>query len=344
MKLQHKAFETTEFKVLDDEKGIFEAYVSVFDVVDHAGERVKAGFFKKSLEQRLPKVVFAHDWNRPIGKTLPGTEERHAGDQRLPESLKKYGGLYCLGQLNLDVQDARDTFSHLKFGSLDEFSFGFTVTNATNAKDGVRDLLEGMTYEVSPVLVGCNPATQLVGVKAFRDDLPSLSPDELVAKSDELFAATIPGILFADDGRPLMQRISDIDTAVREFHELSLASFRDWLVDADDDEISQAEARYKDVFSVPARTAGRFENQLLALLTEAEGAITRADTIANLRESQGRSLFSKERRDQLASVTEAFSRLVERTAPRPDPLDPHLLQMKARARRRLLAVASGAPL
>jgi HK97 family phage prohead protease len=344
MRLQHKSFPTVDFKVLDEAQGLVEAYVSVFHVTDAANERVMPGFFSKSLETRLPKVVFAHDWNRPIGKTISGTEERHAGDSRLPVNLRQYGGLYCLMQLNLDVQDGKDTLSHLRFGSLDEFSFGYDVTRATNAKDGVRELHEGTTYEVSPVLVGCNPATQLVGVKDLPADLFDVpqSLADLCAVSDALYASKLCSILF-EGHHSDEERSQQLEAAFSEFHQAGVASLKALMNAAgDEDARADLEAEYKQIFSVPARTAGRFDAQLLALLTEVEGAKTRAEGLIAIRKEQGRLPFSPERREQLKALSEALIRLVEITAPTP-PLDLTLLQMKASARRRrLLALGDGA--
>jgi HK97 family phage prohead protease len=165
MKMQRKNFPVCAFKALDTAEGVIEAYVSVFGVVDHAKERVQPGFFKDSLSRKLPKGVWMHDWTLPVAKTLEA-EEVLPGDPRLPEGIKQYGGLRIKGQFNLATQRGREAFSDLTFGTVDEFSFGYTVQESEHhAKEGVVDLLKGEIFEWSPVLVGCNPATVLVDVK-----------------------------------------------------------------------------------------------------------------------------------------------------------------------------------
>lgn len=328
MKLQHKSFPAVDFKVLDGDQGIFEAYVSVFNLTDRANERVMPGFFKKSLEARLPKIVFAHDWNRPIGKAIEGTEERYAGDKRLPASLDAYGGLYCLGQLNLDVQDARDTLSHLKFGSLDEFSFGYDVTLATKAKDGVRELQEGNTFEVSPVLVGCNPATRLVAVKEWQGE--PLTLDALRQQADAVFAETLHRHLF-DGRKSIDERMAEIDATLAEFPVAASLAFRSILIaiEGDEDAGSVAEAEYKTIFSPPARIAGRLADQL-ALVLDALGDITeRHEKILALRQMEGRS-FPSERWDHLATLKSRIETLLSARVTEESPsVDATLLSLQA---------------
>jgi HK97 family phage prohead protease len=186
--MQHKKLTApiADFKVMDDQQGIVEAIVSVFGNRDYAGDRVLPGFFQDSLAKKLPKIVFSHDWNRPIGKTLEA-KELLPGDPMLPKNLADMGGLWVRGQLNLDVQDGKDVLSHLKFGSLDEFSFGYDVEQEQyNAKDKVNDLIKGTIYEWSPVLVGCNPATALLGVKSVTGSksLPLGDRDETWSASE----------------------------------------------------------------------------------------------------------------------------------------------------------------
>lgn len=149
-----------------DDAGTVEAYVAVFGNVDSYNERIKLGAFGESIKSRLPKIVWSHDFNRPVGKTLT-IEEVPAGDHRLPDELKDYGALYVKGAFALKTRDGMDMYEHLKFGSIDEFSIGYEVKNSTAAVDGVTELTEITLYEWSPVLVGANPLTSLVNVKTM---------------------------------------------------------------------------------------------------------------------------------------------------------------------------------
>lgn len=155
----------TDYK-LNDDKGEVEAFVSVFGNVDSYGDRVMFGAFKDSLEQKLPKLVWQHEIKQPIGKTLYA-EEIAAGDSRLPDHLKEYGALYVKGAFNLNTTGGKDAYEHIKFGSVDEYSFGYNEIESTPLEDGTKQLNKLEIIEWSPVTVGANPLTMTSSVKAM---------------------------------------------------------------------------------------------------------------------------------------------------------------------------------
>lgn len=138
-------------KSVDDATGIIEAYVSIFGNVDAANEIVEKGAFTESLKRKLPKAVWSHDWTQPIGTVLEAVEDEK--------------GLYVKMQLVLTVQKAKEAYELMKSGAIDEFSIGYGVEESTIDEKGVRHLTKLTLYEVSPVLVGCNPDTELISVK-----------------------------------------------------------------------------------------------------------------------------------------------------------------------------------
>lgn len=168
----------------DDAPGTIEAIVSVFNNKDAAGEVVMPGAFTNSLARKLPRFVWGHNWEQPVGKTLEAYELL-PGDSRLPISLLSLGGLYVKGQFNLNTTRGKDAYEDLKFGSIDEFSIGYRVLRAhrvTEEGENVEldpfDLMFGFfsrkstlyldeldLIEWSPVLAGMNDRTQLIGVK-----------------------------------------------------------------------------------------------------------------------------------------------------------------------------------
>jgi len=153
-----------EFKA--GEEGSVEAFVSVFGNVDSYGDRVIYGAFKESIESKLPKMVWQHDMQRPIGKTVIA-EEIPAGDSRLPERLRDNGALYVKGLFNLNTTDGKDAYEHIKFGSVDEYSFGYEEVETTPLADGTKELNKLNIIEWSPVTVGANPMTMTSNVKAM---------------------------------------------------------------------------------------------------------------------------------------------------------------------------------
>jgi len=150
-----------KFKIIeskaDDQKGIIEAYVSIFDNVDLVGDIIKRGAFAESLAKKLPKGVWAHNWDKPIAKTLEAREDEK--------------GLYIRGQFIEGVQKADEAYKLIKEGVIDEFSIGFRILeyewDADNAD--VRIIKKARLYEWSPVLAGANPDTELISIK---DDKP----------------------------------------------------------------------------------------------------------------------------------------------------------------------------
>ena len=136
---------------------------------------MRPGFFKASLEKKLPKGVWSHDWRQPVAKTLEA-RELDAGDPLLPPPISHLGGLYIKGQFNLETQAGRETWSNIKFGIVDEFSIGYkTIKSAFNEDTETLELLEGELFEWSPVLVGANSQTQLLSVKS-NEAKPQVEP------------------------------------------------------------------------------------------------------------------------------------------------------------------------
>lgn len=168
----------------DDAPGTIEAIVSVFNNKDFAGEVVMPGAFKNSIAKKLPRFVWAHNWEKVLGHTLEAIEML-PGDPRLPIELASLGGLYVKAKFNLNTSNGKDGYEHLKEGDVDEFSIGYRIVKAhrvteegNNADVDPFDLLFGFggkstlyldeldLIECSPVLAGMNDRTQLIGVKS----------------------------------------------------------------------------------------------------------------------------------------------------------------------------------
>lgn len=167
--MELREFATSGFKVLDEEKGIFEAYVSVFGNEDSYGEIVDKGAFTEWLAQnfpRYPKGVWAHNWDEPISATLEAREDDH--------------GLYIKGQLVLEVQRAREAYALMKAGVITDFSFGFYVLQDEMDASRKRHLKKIAIYEYSPVLVGANDQAMLLGIKSVekKDDDQATDPEK----------------------------------------------------------------------------------------------------------------------------------------------------------------------
>ena len=166
--LQHKDLGVSGVKVLSEEEGIVEAFVSGIGNKDSVGDIIQPGAFNDSIAAMKPKGVWSHNWDRPVSKTLE-IYEVEAGDSRLPQKMKTagIGGLYVKTQFNLDTQDGRDAFSWVKFyDDESEWSIGYQTLDEEYDKKKKANLLHKVKlFEYSPVLFGANPLTATVGVK-----------------------------------------------------------------------------------------------------------------------------------------------------------------------------------
>lgn len=153
-----KSFENVEVKSksIEENYAIVKAYVSIFNNIDRAGDMIKKGAFSKSLAKKLPKVCWCHEWNNSIGKVVSAKEDDK--------------GLLVEMQITNKTQKGAEAIELLKMGAMDEFSIGYQVNDCEfkSLPDGTpyTELKEIELYEVSIVLVGCNPDTELLSVKS----------------------------------------------------------------------------------------------------------------------------------------------------------------------------------
>lgn len=179
MELLTKAVPAYGVKILDEEKGIVEAIVSVTGNVDDGGDVIMPGAYAKTLKERTPKGVHGHSWREAVAKALeveeylPGDERLYAmlsDDQRKAFSAGNWGGLYVKGQYNLETQRGREAYADVKFyGPAQEWSIGYSTGpgDTKKRKNGDREIHNLALYEWSDVLFGMNPATVTGAVKAL---------------------------------------------------------------------------------------------------------------------------------------------------------------------------------
>ena len=151
-----------------NEDGLFSGYASVFEEIDSYRDIVKRGAFEKTLAESKSKgravpILWQHDAAKPIGVYTELKE-----DER---------GLYVEGQLNMDVQQAREALSLLRQKALSGISIGYnSVRYDTDVKSGVRRLYELKLYEASLVTFPACDGARVTDVKTILADgqLPSL--------------------------------------------------------------------------------------------------------------------------------------------------------------------------
>lgn len=139
----------------ETEAGKFTGYGSVFDVIDSYGDAVQKGAFKKTLrEKKKFPLLWSHDSMLvPIG-IVSGEEDDH--------------GLKLMGELNLDIELARDVRSAMKQGALDGISIGYNVVKElVDRSTGVRQLKEINLWELSICVFQACPGAEVTEVKSL---------------------------------------------------------------------------------------------------------------------------------------------------------------------------------
>jgi HK97 family phage prohead protease len=140
--------------------GSFCGYASLFGEADLSRDVVLPGAFKKSIGARGPggiRMLFQHDPAAPIGVW-----------QEIREDAR---GLFVRGRLMPEVARAREVLALMRAGAIDGLSIGFrTVKGRTDAKTGVRKLLEVDLWEISVVTFPMLPAARVSAVKGVGAD------------------------------------------------------------------------------------------------------------------------------------------------------------------------------
>ncbi|MGB3301786.1 MAG: HK97 family phage prohead protease [Gordonia sp. (in: high G+C Gram-positive bacteria)] len=147
----------------ENEGGLVEgqilAYASVFGNVDSYGDIVQAGAFDATLKAwsesgRVIPLLYGHNMSDPnynIGAIEEASEDEN--------------GLLVKATFDLDNPTAAQVYKLVKGRRLSELSFAFDVVSSTD-EGQTRLLTELNLYEVSIVVVGANPATEIVAVKS----------------------------------------------------------------------------------------------------------------------------------------------------------------------------------
>lgn len=161
MTIEKRTLTPREVRVSDDGHRV-EAVVLVYNVVDDYGTTFRPGCFAESLQTRMPRMCWGHDWLDPIGRW---TDYKDTDTE-----------LTLIGALDdFDaVPRARQASAQMRSGTIDQFSVGFcrladeTVEDEEFDQRGITAITKGTLDESSPVLVGAVPGTHLVSVRSVR--------------------------------------------------------------------------------------------------------------------------------------------------------------------------------
>lgn len=140
------------FEVKASEQGVIEGYGSVFNIPDQGNDIVAPGAFAKSLANRMPKMLWQHDPDDPIGVWDEARE-----DDR---------GLYLKGHLAMKTRKGAEAFELLRAGAIDGLSIGYRTIEAEMDGKSRRVLKEVELWEVSVVTFPMNESATVDAVKA----------------------------------------------------------------------------------------------------------------------------------------------------------------------------------
>jgi HK97 family phage prohead protease len=163
-----------EIKVLPDkstrDKGIFEGYANVFDILDSGDDIVHRGSCVKTLSEakgNKTSLLYMHDRYTP--KHLLG------GAENIQETGK---GLYSQNWISLKTDVGAHTFEMIREDIIDRESIGFKTIRADtrqlkvgDSERWIRDIYEMKLKEISvcPVHMAMNDQALITDVKSIKD-------------------------------------------------------------------------------------------------------------------------------------------------------------------------------
>jgi HK97 family phage prohead protease len=139
----------------DDDEGRIEGYGSVFGVEDSYGDVVEAGAFAATVTKRMPKMLWQHRFDEPIGVWDAVTEDGN--------------GLRMKGRIAMKTRRGQEAFDLIKIGAMNGLSIGFrTIKDEMDGK--IRRLKEIDLYEVSLVTMPANAMATVTGIKSIDSE------------------------------------------------------------------------------------------------------------------------------------------------------------------------------
>lgn len=139
-------------------------YFSRFGNKDHDEDIVFPGAFTKTIKERGSdgKNIIPHILDHDIHITLKMLSK--------PKLYEKTDGGFFESSIS-DTTNGIDTLKLYRDGVINQHSFGFKITRK-NEKEGHREILETILYEISTVTLGANENAIFTGFKSF--DKPQL--------------------------------------------------------------------------------------------------------------------------------------------------------------------------
>jgi HK97 family phage prohead protease len=153
---------------MDEKKGIVKGYASYFDNKDSDNDVIKAGAYKKTIEENGDRVkyYYQHKLDKPLGK-INELYEDEKGLMFVAEIAKTTLGM--------------DVLELMKAGVITENSVGIMPIQK-DIKEGHRELTEVKLYEISAVSLAANDQAKILDVKSEENVKDTLKRYDTLVK------------------------------------------------------------------------------------------------------------------------------------------------------------------
>jgi hypothetical protein len=210
-----------EIKTISTE-GTFEGLLSPYGTIDATGDVVEAGAFTKTLQEHGNTVplLWQHDETQPIGELT--LEDR-------PD------GLYCKGQLLMDIAEAKKAYLLIKARIIKGLSIGFNSIKDTMVS-GIRHLKEVRLWEGSIVTFPAASQAQIMSVKGgkaretkgdFNEELTEIQLQDAGYQMRCALSSALYSVVWADLTRD--EKITAAQTIIDQFSTAYMAYLPSYL-------------------------------------------------------------------------------------------------------------------
>lgn len=213
-------------------EGTFEGLLSPYGNIDHGGDIVEPGAYKKTLVERgsVVPLLWQHKTEFPIG-TL-ALEDRQ-------------DGLWCRGQLQMELPKAQEAYICLKNRIIKGLSIGFETVKDF-VEGGIRHLKEIRLFEGSVVTFPMNELAMVTAIKAlegqkgdFNQEFDKIQTFSAFYQMQSALSDALRSIVWADATKD--EKVSMCNTVLTQFSEAFSTYFPKYL-DAIEAEYGPSEA------------------------------------------------------------------------------------------------------
>lgn len=168
-----KHFRSVRIEKDETNDRLVRAIAVTYETIDTYRTKFAKGVFSESLQKKLPKLTWSHQWSEPIGRVIEFRDNVATKDG--------FMGLEILGEFDDPeaVPRAKQAMSQIRSGTLEEVSVGFSLSSDedTEESEGILTFLRATLDEVAIVLKGAVTGATITGL---RNDKTLISDDDVL--------------------------------------------------------------------------------------------------------------------------------------------------------------------